>query len=532
MADREPIPREVQIRTEPRRPVEDPTLGIPVKLEAPAVPPAHRLVTVGDSLTHGFMSGAIRRTDLSWPAITAFELGLTATQFTFPTYEWPTGPGGLPLDLERLAREFDRRFGSKLDLLETFRAAPWLRGYLDGIEDHWERGDGARQPTDGPPYHNTAVYGWDVLDPMMATEARIETQLAAKSDDDFLKQLVDHHASRAARPILHRAAQGNDQRTVLDSVAAMAADGGVEALVVVLGSNNALGSVLSLEPRWTPAGYAKMSLAERLDARAGCNLWRPSAFKADWADLVTRLQGIGAQHVVVATVPSVTIAPVARGTDGKVRPDSRYFPYYTRPWITDDDFDPKHDPHLTEDEVRGIDSAIDAYNETIIDSVRAARRAGLDWYLFDMGGVLDRLATRRYLESPWARPVWWEPYDLPAALQRLDPVPSTRFFRSGPGGRTEGGLFSLDGVHPTTIGYGIVAQEVIKVLRTAGVVFFDRQGKPRSDPITVDFDRLLKADTLLGDPPESITNSLGLLGWLDEQVDWVTTFLPFVRSPL
>ncbi|WP_244929019.1 hypothetical protein [Nocardioides sp. W7] len=532
MTAHQPIPREVKIRTEPRRPVDDPTLGIPVTVEEPAAPPRHRLVTVGDSLTHGFMSGAIHRTDLSWPAITAFELGLSAEQFRFPTYEWPTGPGGLPLDLERLAREFDRRFGSKLDLLETFRAGPWLRGYLDEIEDYWERGTGSEPPGDGAPFHNTAVYGWDVLDPLIATEARIAKRLATKPDDDFLKQLVEHHAARAAWPVLHRAAQGSPGKTVLDSIATLADDEGVESLVVVLGSNNALGSVLSLVPEWTPPGYAKLTPAERAEARQGCNLWRPSAFRADWADLVAQLRTIKAQHVVVATVPSVTIAPIARGTHRKVRPDSRYFPYYTRPWVTDDDFDPKHDPHLTEEEVRAIDSAIDSYNETIIASVQAARRDGLDWYLFDMGGVLDRLAVRRYINSPWARPTWWTPYELPAALQRLDPVPSTRFFRSGPTGRTDGGLFSLDGVHPTTIGYGILAQEVISILRTAGVEFRDRHGAPRPGPITVDFDRLLRADTLIGNPPTSITSSLGLLGWLDERLDWVTTFLPFVHSPL
>jgi hypothetical protein len=88
--------------------------------------------------------------------------------------------------------------------------------------------------------------------------------------------------------------------------------------------------------------------------------------------------------------------PIARGVGGKVSPRSRYFPYYTRPWISDADFDPDRDPHLTEDEARAIDSAIDAYNQTIIDSVASARAEGLDWYLFDMGGLLDRLATRRY----------------------------------------------------------------------------------------------------------------------------------------
>ena len=107
-------PDEVVIHDEPREPVTDPTLGIPV--EAPrSADPAHRLVTIGDSLTHGFMSGAVFRTDLSWPALVAYELGLPAEGFRFPTYEWPTGPGGLPVDLERLARAFERRYGPKLD---------------------------------------------------------------------------------------------------------------------------------------------------------------------------------------------------------------------------------------------------------------------------------------------------------------------------------------------------------------------------------------------------------------------------------
>jgi hypothetical protein len=149
-----------------------------------------------------------------------------------------------------------------------------------------------------------------------------------------------------------------------------------------------------------------------------------------------------------------------------------------------------------------------------------------------MGAILDRLATRRYIESPWARPTWWTPYELPPQLSALDPIPSTRFFRAGRQGRTEGGLFSLDGVHPTTIGYGIVAQEVIKIMELAGVEFLGRDGRPRAAPVVVDFDRLLLVDTLISQPPAAISTTLSLLGWLDERLDWVKNFLPFVPSPL
>jgi len=67
--------------------------------------PRHRLVTLGDSLTHGFHHLAICDTDLSYPALIAYELG-SYDRFSRPRYENETG--GLPLNLEYLARRFDK----------------------------------------------------------------------------------------------------------------------------------------------------------------------------------------------------------------------------------------------------------------------------------------------------------------------------------------------------------------------------------------------------------------------------------------
>ncbi len=300
----------------------------------------------------------------------------------------------------------------------------------------------------------------------------------------------------------------------------------------MLGANNALGSVVGLRPCWTVEDYLDLEPGERLATKRAYNVWRPAHFAAEWAMLAERLHAVEAQHVIVGTVPSVTIAPIARGVAGKIRPQSRYFPYYTRPWITDEDFDPARDPHLTAEETRAVDSAIDAYNETIVASVASARRDGLDWYVFDLAGLLDRLATRRYSDSPWARPSWSTPYELPEALRELTPEPNTRFFRSGPRGRTDGGLFSLDGVHPTTIGYGLVAQELIRIMQLAGVEFRARDGQVRPGPVIVDFERLVKADTLISRPPAVVSPTLSLLGWLDEQLDWVKRILPFMPAPM
>jgi hypothetical protein len=103
-SNRERIPAGLEINREPRRPQFDPTLGIAVEIDRTGSP-RNRLVTIGDSVTHGFMSAAIFRTDLSWPAVVAFELG-AFDAFRRPVYEPPSGPGGIPLDLERALRSF------------------------------------------------------------------------------------------------------------------------------------------------------------------------------------------------------------------------------------------------------------------------------------------------------------------------------------------------------------------------------------------------------------------------------------------
>ena len=61
---------ELEIHFEPPAARADPTLGIAVAVDRTGTPP-HRLVTVGDSITQGFTSLAVFRTDLSWPAIVA-----------------------------------------------------------------------------------------------------------------------------------------------------------------------------------------------------------------------------------------------------------------------------------------------------------------------------------------------------------------------------------------------------------------------------------------------------------------------------
>ncbi|SEG99892.1 hypothetical protein SAMN05444920_114168 [Nonomuraea solani] len=518
----EKIPDDVKITRTAREPKTDPTLGVKVPMTPRGRPP-HRLVTIGDSLFHGFQSGAVYQTDLSVPAIIAYELGALGT-FRFPSYG---GPGGLPINIELLLRELQDRYGEQLSWWEVPLALFSGRQWMDVLEDYWERGPGSAVPHLSGINHNLAMYGWDLRDALDQTVRGFLNRLE-EPNDGFLDQIVQNAGERAALRVYPAQPVDGRDRTVFQLAAELGAqkgdaDHGIETLVVFLGANNALGAVTRLRVVWSKDGF------KDLTRKKDFTVWRPTHFKAELEAVQDEVRRVGARHVIWCTVPHVTIAPIGRGVGPKIEPGSRYYPFYTRPWISDRSFDRNRDPSITAVEARAVDSAIDQYNDAITDVVRRARGDRLDWYLLDVAGLLDRVAERRYIEDALARPGWWTPYPLPSVLDAVDPPLTSRFLMSdGQGGRAAGGLFSLDGVHPTTVGYGILAQEIIHVMRKAGVPFTRPDGTtPRADPVTVDFARLLRRDTLVARPPQNLASGLGVLAWADETLDVLRRALPF-----
>lgn len=523
------FPQEVKdvINANPKEPEFDSTLGIIVQKNFSSVTPPHRLVTIGDSLTQGYQSGAIFNTELSYPMTIAWEMGWDR-QFRHPAPF--SAYGGMQSNIEYYLRHLENRFGDRIDWWETASAVFAVRELMDKNEDYWERGAGADvyQPARQKEInHNLAIYGWDIRDMISLNSAKCRQRIT-EPKDHLLKQIVENANERVALRVLTTAKDPEGQWSALDAAAALGEDGtpetggdGIETLVVMIGANNILGSVASLKINWSGDDH------QDLELKKSYNAWLPSHFAGEFDELVARVQKIKARHVIWCTVPHVTVSPIARGVGGaKARPGSRYFPYYTRPWVDDDKFNPDEDDCLTENQARALDSVVDSYNTHVVQRLRENRSAGKDWYVFDLCALLDRVAARRYIKDPQARPDWWMPYDLPAALQALTPPPDSQFFRSAvdptsqKAQRVTGGLFSLDGIHPTTIAYGIVAQEIINVMQQAGVKFYyGNNSKERVGPVRVNFQRLIKLDTLVSDPPRSVTNNLEIIGWLDEQLD-------------
>lgn len=463
---------------------------------------AHRLVVVGDSLSQGFMSGAIHRTDISYPVLLADALGVR-DRFHFPRFD---GGGGLPVNLERILVRLSDEYGPRIRWWNALPALARVREIMDVTEDYWERGRGSKPSPECARHHNLAVWGFEVDDAVSVTEAMCRAAIP-RPTDNYVWQVPEMAMYRTARRTLNPTFNPMDaDKSQLDVAAALAQADGVENLIVALGANNALGTVVSLQLR----GSVQADLTRPPHERS-CTLYRPEHFEQQYRRMADKVDAVGAQRVFVANVPKVTIPPVSRGVSPGGSLEDGYYEYYTRPWIWDDLFDPDKHPNLSRDEVREIDACVQAYNQTI---ARVSAERG--WHLVDLAGMLDALAFRR--QGGQVRYVF--PDGLVRALQRslnlsylvrpdgtvrLD----TRFLRleRDPPHRLEkGGLFSLDGVHPTSVGYGLMADAFVQVMAQAGV----------PDLGAVDWDAVVAMDTLLNQPPSMISHLQETLGHMEQ----------------
>jgi hypothetical protein len=439
-----------------------------------------RLVGIGDSLMQGFQSLAITHTERAFPALIAECMGMPAGAFRAPSFQ---GAGGLPCSLEWLARRLEQHYGANLNAFEWVGALLTIPSLLDEVEDYWERGPGSQAlaPVD---YHNLAVWGFEAADAYQIDPTLCLEQLRRPKDN--LLALPSEPRLRTAYRVLNPSQDPelNRQTQITIAERIQEQEGGIDHLLVTLGANNCLATVVELkihETGATPPG-----------PNTEFTLWSPEAFEKDYAQLARRLKGIGARHTYVSTVPHVTIPPITRGVmanGGPLPAGAKYFDYYTRFFIGDENFAAARDPHLTGAEVRHIDEYIDQYNLCIR---RHANEQG--FHVVDLCDLLDRLAVRRNHGALR--------YTLPPALADL----SVLMFGIEPSGRVgSGGLISLDGVHPTSCGYALVAQH-----------FIDQMKPYEAGLRDVDFAAVRSRDTLVSSAPRTLDDLFGALGTLEK----------------
>lgn len=462
----------------------------------------HKLVAMGDSMAQGFKNGGIYRTDLSFPAILARSLD-PSTEFDLPSF---SAQAGIPINIEVLIRGLAEKYEDGFTLGNSIGAGSEIYRTLRRIKSYWEGHLKSLKVEQDTPYHNQAIWGFTISDTMLMHEEYCRTYIKKnKPEYSVFNVLPDHAMYVTARMVLNPSfSKKFESNSMLDNVRLLSEDGGIENLIVCIGHNNIVGAVTNLDIKYSEESDLNARYADRK-----CTVFRSEHFKIEMRRLYEQVADLDVKNVFVPTIPYITIPPAIRGVnEDKEKPRTGYFDYYSRFWIWDEDFDPEKHPHLTRNDAIELDIVVDRYN-AIIHKLA-------DEFNFCVVPVHKyvRAAARRRLGKDNVSPF---PPDFVRALKKNEKTSylvedlenvhiSTDYLRLNEetGKIDRGGIFSLDGLHPSTIGYGLIANIYKMSMEKHGVEF----EKP------IDWESVIENETLVTDPPPLMKDLRVLLKFL------------------
>ena len=436
-----------------------------------------KLFTIGDSVSQGFMSGAAANTHLCYSTLLAEAMGDQNYRYLKWDERYKT-----KIDFERILRSLERKFGSNIRGLEWGGVLSVINNVLDQTEDYFERGDGRiGNPVDSPHtakgFHNVAVEGMDVGDAFMVTPnlCRKMVEESKGKGDGYLIAASAPFYRNAYRVLNPKGEKGEKKYGGYSAVTwlkEIARSEGIENTCIWLGGNNALGTVLKLEIKQTLNDPEKVINADR-EKRAGWNLWHPNDFRAEYEVLLSHvMQAMEANryedwHVFLGTVPLVTIAPLAKGVgEHRIVSDpagtgrkNLYYQFYTYFPLTLE-AGKELNKYLKFKDALFIDKTILKFNRIIHElAENQNRQLGSErFHIVDIGTRLTEMAWKRNMGEPT--------YQFPEVLEYIYPTPDTKYYHVNRNGRIEkGGIFSLDGIHPSAIGQGLIAWEFLKKIQ-------------------------------------------------------------------
>lgn len=457
---------------------------------------------MGDSMAQGFKNGGIYRTDLSFPAILVRSLEPSAA-FDLPSF---SAQAGIPINIEVLIRGLAEKYENGITLGNSFGAGSEIYRTLRRIKSYWEGHLKSLKVEQDTPFHNQAIWGFTISDTMLMNEEYCRNYIRENRPEySVFNVLPDHAMYITARMVLNPSfSKKFENNSMIDNVALLSDDGGIKNLIVCIGHNNVVGAVTNLNIKYSEESDLNSRYADRK-----CTVFRPEHFKSELRSLYEKVANLKVKNVFVPTIPYVTIPPAIRGVnEDKEKPRTGYFDYYSRFWIWDEDFDPEKHPHLTKDDAIELDIVVDRYN-AIIQKLA-------DEYEFCVVPVHKyvRAAARRRLGKENVTPF---PPGFVKALQKNEKTSylvedmeniriSTDYLRldEKTGKIDRGGIFSLDGLHPSTIGYGLIANIYKMSMEKRGVEF----EKP------IDWDYIIESETLITDPPPLMKDLRLLLKFL------------------
>lgn len=466
-----------------------------------------RLFTIGDSISQGFRSGCTAFTQHAYSTYLANALGIKDS--TYRCITWPQEK--LKFDLEAIFRLIQSRYGTRINAVEWAKIFFDVSRFLDKAEDFYERGEGSIGKQVQSYVHdftdNCAVEGMRVSDAWEVTPSLCEERI--RQDPNGLKNnaglaVASNPFYRAAYRVLNpRCNNKYDDYSAIKWLEHVAKSEGVENVIIWLGANNALGTIFDLKVKMSPGTSA--TYGSRKDPKpTEYNLWHPKDFHHDYGLLLDKVETALANNktndwkVYVGTVPLVTIAPMLEGFGderlvddprlplGQAITKFRYCQYYKYYGVSEDTAMRGENKHMKFRDALFIDKVIINYNETIQKLVTAknAKIGREAIVVVDISNALSNMAWKRNSGMP--------SYEFPPELKWLYPPLNTKFYGVSPEGTvTDGGIFSLDGIHPTVIGQGIIASEFLKSFQDHGSA--DAQA-------SIDWQRVIQDDTLRQDP--------------------------------
>ncbi|MCP4154630.1 MAG: hypothetical protein GY757_43300 [bacterium] len=463
-----------------------------------------KLFTVGDSVSQGFLSCAAARTDLCYSTLIARAMGLApgsnnhrGIDYFYP--EWKKG--GLPADLEAILRRLNQRYGHEIKKRNWPTVLSSINRVIDESEDYYERGNGREDKKyhgSVPFFHNVACWTFNVADTWLLTPdvCRQEIRRRLISSGDGWMTVANASQYRTALKILDPNLDNNFSQ--LDWLRHHAANDGVENLILWLGGNNALITALMLLIKETENNPANRphKMSHRRRKKSGWNLWHPGDFEAEYHELMDKVDFILANNlapdwkVFVGTVPLLSLAPVLAGVGSRLYFPGKgsYYEYYTNVYLKGN-YTGKLGVYLSRQQILHIDDYIRDYNRAIRNAVN--RRNAWHkkvynrepYFIVDTCDMMQRVA----LSGADGRPL----YDFPDYLNENYPGLNAKYYDvDAIGNLQEGGLFGLDGVHPSPIGQGLLAREFMRVMKNAGVSF----------KTPLDWESICESDSLLQHP--------------------------------
>ncbi len=451
-----------------------------------------KLFTIGDSISQGFMSGAAARTDLCYSTLISKNLGIN--EYKFPKWECK----GLPINIEEIFRRLQESYGTEIITLEWFSSMlTTIPKYLNEVETYYETGVGAegiKYPSGEEFFDNVSVRGFNVSDSWLIKPNYCIKKIAENESTNGNYSVVDKSFLRTALKVLNPQllAEHND-KSQMDWLKFHCNNEGIDTVMIWLGANNALGTILDLNVKFTNGkGKETITESDSLDF----NLWHPADFLEDYKILLNKVDdaidnGLNKEtKVFIGTVPLITIAPLAKGVGDTISVKNGketliYSKYYTY-FPFDEEYAFKNGVNLSFTQVIHIENCIRQYNKDIVNLVKEHNLKNPNRYhIVDLCDVLNQLAFKRNGSSP--------KYKFPEYFDFKYPIPNTKFYHADVDGTLkQGGIFSLDGVHPTAIAHGIIAHEILKTMKEAGI--------ENASHKKLDWDAIFESDDLYKDP--------------------------------